>query len=175
MKSITKIKILRIILIILLLATFELIFHFSSQNGEESSEVSRGVTNFFTRGNKKIQSESQADKNITLWKIEKVIRKLAHFSIYTLVGILLMCIMITYKTNGMASIKGILLSLVIGALYATSDEIHQIFTPGRTALVTDAFIDSAGVLLGIMIVYGIYKLIGCIRNKTKLKKQKIKT
>ena len=36
----------------------------------------------------------------------------------------------------------ILCALSIGVIYAISDEIHQIFTDGRTGLITDIFIDS---------------------------------
>ena len=39
---------------------------------------------------------------------------------------------------------------------AVSDEVHQIFIPGRTAKVLDTFIDGAGSLVGITI-YSIYQ------------------
>lgn len=42
-----------------------------------------------------------------------------------------------------------LLSWVFCILYAASDEIHQIFVPGRACMLTDVCIDSAGALLGI--------------------------
>ena len=48
--------------------------------------------------------------------------------------------------------KRIWISLIVGVLYASSDEIHQYFVPGRSARVFDVMIDSAGVCLGICIV-----------------------
>ena len=50
----------------------------------------------------------------------------------------------------------LIVSLIICYLYAVSDEVHQIFIPGRTAKVLDTFIDGAGSLVGITI-YSIYQ------------------
>jgi VanZ family protein len=40
------------------------------------------------------------------------------------------------------------LSVAVSALYAASDEFHQIYTPGRTATVRDVVLDVIGALLG---------------------------
>jgi VanZ family protein len=37
--------------------------------------------------------------------------------------------------------------------YAASDEFHQVFVPGRTALVTDVLIDTSGGLIGLTLLY----------------------
>lgn len=37
-------------------------------------------------------------------------------------------------------------------MYATSDEIHQYFVPGRACMVEDVFIDTLGVILGILLI-----------------------
>lgn len=147
--KISKINILRGILIILLLATFARIFCFSNQNGTQSSGVSRKVTEIVTSNIKKVQNMPQKEKEIFLEHTEKIIRKLAHFSIYTVVGLLMMSLMSTYKLK---QSKRIWTSLIVGVLYASSDEIHQYFVPGRSARVFDVMIDSAGVCLGICIV-----------------------
>lgn len=57
---------------------------------------------------------------------------------------------------GMISCKG-LIPLLIGFLYAVSDEIHQHFVPGRAMQARDVLIDTAGVLLGIWIARGIIR------------------
>ena len=149
MIKISKINIIRAILIILLLATFVRIFCFSNQNGTQSSGVSRKVTEIVTSNIKKVQNMPQKEKEIFLEHTEKIIRKLAHFSIYTVVGLLMMSLMSTYK---LMQNKRIWISLIVGVLYASSDEIHQYFVPGRSARVFDVMIDSAGVCLGICIV-----------------------
>ena len=142
-------NIIRAILIILLIATFVRIFAFSSQDGEKSSSVSRKVTTAVTQNVKKIQDMDSKERELTLNKIEHVIRKIAHFFIYTLVGILMMALMSTYDISKR---KQIIVSILVGMMYASSDEIHQYFVPDRTALFTDVLIDTAGVCLGVLIV-----------------------
>lgn len=137
---------LRAILLILLLGTLFLIFGFSSQDAEESGGLSSSIAKFIL---KQVNHDEIEDRQAILERTESVIRKIAHFSIYTLVGLLLMSFVSTYnlKEN-----KRIMISLGIGALYATSDEIHQLFVPGRSGQVSDVILDSMGVLLGILIV-----------------------
>ena len=147
--KISKINISRAILIILLLTTFVRIFCLSNQNGTKSSGVSRKVTEIVTSNMKKVQNMPKNEKELFLEHTEKIIRKLAHFSIYTVVGLLMMSLMSTYKLK---QSKRIWTSLIVGVLYASSDEIHQYFVPGRSARVFDVMIDSAGVSLGICVV-----------------------
>ena len=44
------------------------------------------------------------------------------------------------------------MTIVIGILYAISDEFHQSFSPGRTPKVTDVYIDTLGIILGVLLV-----------------------
>ena len=157
----TKINILRAILIILLIMVFIAIFNFSSQDGEKSGTLSREVTNRVTKDIKSIQELEENKKEEVLSKIEHIIRKIAHFSIYTLVGILMMSLMSTYNLK---QIKRVGISFGVGVLYAISDEFHQSFTPDRTPLATDVCIDSCGVLVGIGIIIILLKLIKKIKN-----------
>ena len=41
-------------------------------------------------------------------------------------------------------------SVIIAYLYGCSDEIHQLFTPGRTSKFTDTLIDLLGILIGLI-------------------------
>ena len=43
--------------------------------------------------------------------------------------------------------KWIAAAWIITVLYACTDEIHQLFVPGRAGMVTDVMIDSIGVTL----------------------------
>jgi len=80
-----RINILRIILVILLIGTFSIIFGFSSQDSKESSSLSRKVTEILTSKIDKINQKPEQEREQILYKIEHVIRKIAHFSIYTVV------------------------------------------------------------------------------------------
>lgn len=156
-----KINILRCILIILLMFMFTTIFGFSNQDGEKSSNLSREITETVTKNIKTIQNLEKSKKEIVLSKIEHIIRKLAHFSLYMIVGILMMSLMSTYKLTNLQRTK---ISLIVGALYAISDEIHQIFIPDRTAMITDVLIDCCGVVVGIGVVVLIIRLYELVKN-----------
>ena len=165
--KISKINILRLMIIILLLATFIRIFCFSNQNGTQSSGVSRKVTEIVTSNMKKVRNMPKSEKELFLEHTEKIIRKLAHFSIYTIVGLLMMSLMSTYKLK---QSKRTWTSLIVGVLYASSDEIHQYFVPGRSARVFDVMIDSAGVCLGIWIVIFVLWIAKRVNERKKRRK-----
>ena len=150
-----KINILRIILIILLLCTFFVIFGFSSQDGEASGGLSRNITNKILQISNKYNALGQEEKEQIANKTEKIIRKVAHFSIYTVVGLLLMGLLSTYKIK---ENWRMILSILLGMIYAVSDEIHQSFIPGRTPQITDVYIDTLGVVLGILLILLVIKI-----------------
>jgi len=50
------------------------------------------------------------------------------------------------------------LALAIVFLYAASDEFHQIFVAGRTALVPDVIIDTSGGATGLLLLWLIGKI-----------------
>lgn len=82
--------------------------------------------------------------------IEFFIRKAAHFSVFALLGLLLV-----YAWNAQKPFRNFLPAVLISFLYACSDELHQGLTPGRTPLVQDVVIDTVGAIFGtlVMILY----------------------
>ena len=77
-----------------------------------------------------------------------IVRKLAHFCEYTLEGFLLMLCMRVYTRR---YVRHISVPMLGGVLTAMADETIQIYSPGRSSQVTDVWLDSAGVLVGILI------------------------
>lgn len=150
-------NVLRGILIVLLLCTFYIIFGFSSQDGEKSGGISKKITDFILEKSSRYNSLEENMKEQVNKRTESIIRKIAHFSIYTLVGILLMALLSTY--DNIKRKYQIYISAVLGILYAISDEIHQSFTPGRGPKVTDVFIDSLGVFFGITVILLIIEVV----------------
>lgn len=151
-----KLNIIRGVLIIALIAIFVTIFGFSNQNSETSAGLSQKVTNFIVEMIPAINDMPESDKENVVDRIESVVRKIAHYSIYTLVGILLMSLMSTYKIK---ELNRLAVSLIIGVIYASTDEIHQAFVPGRGPLITDVMLDTIGILTGICIVMLVCKII----------------
>lgn len=144
-----KIIIFRIITMIFLVLTFISIFNFSNQDGQTSGGLSRKVARKMVDVFPYTKNLKEEAKNKIVEKSQPIIRKGAHLSIYTLVGILIMSFISTYKIHLKYKF---LISILVGLIYASSDEIHQSFIPGRTASIIDVGIDTSGVLIGIMLV-----------------------
>lgn len=153
-----QIKILKLILIILWMIV---IFIFSGQQGTESGNTSREFTVAII---KIISGKSLALDDPFVEGIQLFIRKMAHFTIYAIGGFLIMNY--AYTTEKTMKQK-ILYSVAIGGGYAITDEIHQFFVSGRSARILDVGIDTAGVIVGIMIYLALRKLIELVINKTR--------
>lgn len=152
----------RITMLICLGLTFVSIFKFSSQDGQTSSGLSRKVARKIIDVFPYTRSLSENTKIKIVEKSQPIIRKGAHLSIYTLVGILIMSFISTYKLHLKYKFS---ISILVGLIYAISDEIHQSFTPGRTASPIDVGIDTFGVFLGIIIVLIIISVYKALTEK----------
>ena len=79
--------------------------------------------------------------------LSMIIRKLAHFSEYFILGILTYNMIRKYD-------KKYYIAIIICVIYAISDEIHQIYVPGRSCQILDMAIDSLGALSSIFLFKG---------------------
>ena len=79
-------------------------------------------------------------------------------------GVLFASLFLTYQ---LSDLRRIVFSFLLGVEYATLDEIHQLFVDGRSGQITDVFIDSIGILLGICFTMCGYKIILKIADKRK--------
>ena len=59
--------------------------------------------------------------------------------------------------DGIKGVRIPVISAVIAIAFAATDEFHQTFVPGRYGCVLDVLIDAAGSIIGLIIVYIIYK------------------
>lgn len=94
-----------------------------------------------------------------------LVRKLAHFCEYTLEGFLLMLCMRVYSRR---PLRHITVPMLAGVLTALTDETIQLFSQGRSSQVTDVWLDSAGVLAGILaalLLMGLWRLLFHHRKK----------
>ena len=89
-------------------------------------------------------------------KVSFIVRKCAHVSEFFILGILVINLVSKYNVKHIY-----LISFIICVLYASSDEFHQLFVPGRSGQVTDVLIDLIGVVLGLLLVF----LIRCFRKE----------
>lgn len=132
-----------------------LIFCFSAQPAEVSNKVSVGFTEniimFILNLDFIDIPVSTAGLEETVIKIAQsvnsVVRKCAHFGVYMIFGVLVLNLLKCYFKDKLS----IPLALAFSFLYAVSDEIHQIFVPGRAGRATDVLIDFSGALLGVIL------------------------
>ncbi|MBT2695920.1 VanZ family protein [Bacillus sp. ISL-40] len=124
-----------------------LIFNLSAQPAQNSDKLSIGVTEKVVETVEKVTPETE----LNLDSLNHIVRKNAHFFIYLVLAI---WVQIALGVNRVIGFKRLLIVIGICVLYAISDEYHQLFVAGRGAQVKDIFIDSAGVIVGI-VIYGI--------------------
>ena len=87
----------------------------------------------------------------TLLHLDLIVRKLAHLMIYAVLTLVLYRTLRPSTENSWHS-RSALISIAGSAVYAASDEFHQLFVPGRHGLVSDWCVDMVGVVLGISVV-----------------------
>lgn len=143
---------------IFLLLWMGVIFNFSRQSGVESGGLSarivEGMLGIFN---------INVDNN-TFEFLEYVTRKLAHTTEYAILAILLFNALYQHTVN----LKKIAItSFVVSALYAITDEAHQLFVTGRGASIKDCLIDSFGAFLGILFCLIIVYTIRKVKNHKK--------
>jgi VanZ family protein len=74
--------------------------------------------------------------------------KFLHAGVYAVLGGL--CFFALQKTSGLRTSRLIALSMALAFLYGVTDEIHQLFVPGRSADPYDAAADGIGGLAGAL-------------------------
>ncbi|MFC3884679.1 VanZ family protein [Bacillus songklensis] len=125
-----------------------LIFYLSNQPATESNHLSKGITEVIVKTAEKVAPNTEFD----IRNFNHIVRKNAHFFAYLVFGVLVASVL---GRSVVHRYRIIGLALLICVLYAISDEMHQLFVPGRGAQVKDVFIDSAGASVGI----GVYLVI----------------
>ena len=126
-----------------------MIFHFSSQEGELSDSISRSFTIQAARLlMRDFDSHDVFFRETVISQLNMFIRKLAHFTIFFSMGALIFGILAVWRDK---YLSGLAASVACCAAYACLDEYHQSFVSGRTALVSDIFIDTLGGLIGALI------------------------
>ena len=88
-----------------------------------------------------------------IWTLNRIVRKLAHLSEFTILGGVLYTILRRYITYGT-----VIKTIGLGMLIACLDEFIQRFSPGRSSQFSDVVIDTIGVVIGILLVKLVYKI-----------------
>lgn len=130
--------------ILLSVSLMAMIFFFSSQDAEQSKGLSNGLAAKLLK-----LFEKTSPAIARFFKTDENIRVLAHFFEYTCLGISYMLLFHELFIGTSRSVKRcVLLSSLAGLAYACSDEIHQIFVPGRSFQLSDIGMDLSGCIIG---------------------------
>lgn len=128
----------RIIISLILIALWMIvIFLMSSEIASTSS----------ARSNEIVRTIQSIGVNAPADILTFLVRKAAHISAYFVLGILLFNLP---KQYNLGVKKIIFISVAIAMLYACTDELHQMFVPGRSGEVRDVLIDTAGAAVGVL-------------------------
>ena len=144
----------RLVFTLLSVLTVGWIFLNSAMTAEESSSMSGSVRGFINQ----ILESIGAPFLLT----EHIVRKLAHFTEYAVLGALLSVTVYLYVQK---RLRSFLLTLPIGLAVTVIDEFIQTLSEGRSCQVTDMLIDFSGVLLAALFVQFVLFLI--YRHKIK--------
>lgn len=172
----------RILALILVLMWMITVFIFSSQDGVDTLNTSGAVISVIestTNNTSELVSDNlgKTDNKNSLEnkkykytysnKIQKIVRKNAHYFLYMIGGVFLSVFFCADSRYKAIKIKFAIYAIIVGIVYACTDEFHQRFVPGRTGSIKDVFIDSIGVITGVILVF-ILKIILNKKRKDKM-------
>lgn len=127
---------------VLVIICMGIIFFLSAQNGEESSDLSGSFVMALLNG-------------LGIVIDEGVLRSIAHCLEFMGLSVLIFnAVYVTWflKITPIIAFLGTV-------FYAITDEIHQIFVPGRAFQISDILVDSTGALIGVIASFIILKVI----------------
>ncbi len=136
-----KIKAWRVLFLVLTLAVMIIIFAFSSQSADLSGDLSEGVT-------RSILPFLEGASPEVVERFNHIIRKCAHAFIYALLGCFAAGFSLTYRDGKRSVLLLAAAGWLFAVLYAGSDELHQMFVPGRGPAISDVLLDSCGAAVG---------------------------
>lgn len=169
-----KKRIYTVAAVCLLVLLYIMIFLLSSDVAEDSSVKSSAVTEFllkiwgfFQNSDGTGTPTTEAAVDLFPLELEKIVRKVAHFSEYFCVGLLSYSLVLLWWKGKVWSGR-VLIGMQL-LLSASLDEIHQYFVPGRYAAVKDVLIDCAGGITGMVIL----RMVFAIRKYKRYKKSPV--
>ena len=159
------IKIRRLIPPTLLILQMCFIFIMSSFGHNSSDAQSNLLVDFIAQNFPHVRHGLE-NNLISLSTLIFLVRKTAHFTEYAILGALFYLNLIQFpKLN--SHIKKLLLPILFSFLYACTDELHQIFVPGRSAQFRDVLIDTLGASFGATITYLTIKFFAKVKTRTR--------
>jgi len=152
-----------IITAVLVIAFCVVIFLYSAEPGNESDDTSGNVvslipvwiTDYFAR-------TLNSDQSDVFLFLDHLIRKAAHFTEYAILSLLVFHNLMLWLPK-----YRYVFSVIFTVVYAATDELHQLFVPGRAGRISDLIIDSAGAIVAILLTFFLSVIIRYHKNHHK--------
>lgn len=131
---------------------FMLVIYFlSAQPAGVSNTYSKGIIAFLVENTLKLAGKAVAEQDMLrlVYKINSAAREYMHGVVFFVLGMLVHNAM---RQSGARGVKAVAATLAVCMLFGITDEIHQIFVPGRAFEVSDLVMDTAGSALGIGVI-----------------------
>lgn len=122
-----------------------LIVFFIWDNSLQNGGTSDGFSLIFAKWIAPIANKLGFYGNI--WALNRIIRKLAHLTEFTILGGVLYVVLRHYIEYGT-----VVKTIVVGIVIASLDEFIQLFSLGRSSQLSDVLIDTVGIIIGISVV-----------------------
>ena len=122
-----------------------LIVFFIWDNSLQNGGTSDGFSLIFAKWIAPIANKLGFYGNI--WALNRIIRKLAHLTEFTILGGVLYVVLHRYIEYGT-----VVKTIVVGIVIASLDEFIQLFSLGRSSQLSDVLIDTIGIIIGISVV-----------------------
>lgn len=146
---------LRLILWFTTIGIAAMIFGFSAQDGDTSNATSDPLTYSVIRATyPDFDNRPTTEQKSIYGFASMLVRKGAHFAVYTLLGLSIRLLLATYLSRYHSRSAWLL-----GTVYAATDELHQWLNGSRTAMWQDVALDSAGVLAGVILAIAVITLL----------------
>ena len=139
-----------------------LIFMLSSQLGTHSNALSSKFIHSYKFAVEHFPLLSDTARAVLLAKPSHYVRKLAHLTIFALLGV---TTFFTLWQRKKSFLSCMICTVFICLIYAGFDEWHQYYVVGREANLSDVFLDTFGASIGSLSVGLIQLGISSIRKK----------
>ena len=154
-------KVVIYILSLIIILWYLAIFGMSNMNASESNTKSegtlvtvlKGVNNFNYKLGLTKTKFTDEEYEVTSKVLNPIARKVMHFTEYFILGLLI--IIDLYLITGKKYIWFLLLTIGLCILFASLDEVHQLFINGRSGSFKDVIVDTIGSIVGCLF-YGTY-------------------
>ena len=145
----------RVIVMILTAAAIAFAFIHSAMPADVSSEESAGVLDFLYNFLRAV--------GISAELTDHIVRKLAHFTEFTAIGMLLTTC--AYSFDRFKPYRYTVYVFFAGLAAAVTDETIQLFSEGRSGQISDVLLDFSGIVLGTAVMLLLYFVYQRIRRK----------